>query len=369
MPISSKILKSLAGSADNSVVSAKSVLDDLKIPEKEVADLVNLIGGEHGGFVPQDVEFNLNVDAGGGFGSADDVVKFSVTPEEYWKGYLGGDLFAPFRKRLLERNQPGDPKALFFNKPSHTLENTLTEPVDVFMSPTNRFKGGGAAGVANTDSRQLYMNMGALDGEQNVLGHEITHALGHDRNLLPTEDIEIRSSYDPVLGTQESQIIPADWGKHMRRHSFYAPLNEAEKADTMLQRYLDNTTIPDNQLAAIMSEGPELEEFLFELKQQSKLVYGDDFGIDEAANDEMIDILLNEPPVIPEHPDDLIDPTAVTGGIEGDAVQGFEINKQRFQTMWELATPEQREIMRNGLHRAGAIGGAAVLGGLTDDGS
>lgn len=370
MPVSSKILKSLFGKSDNVAesVAKGSGLDSLHIPEEDVSRMITELGDSHGGFVPQDVEFNLDVDAGGGFGSADDVAKFSVTPAAYWKGYLGGDLFEPFRQRLLDRNQPGDPKALFYSKPSYGLEDTLNNPVDVFVSPTNKFDGGGAAGQYNQETNQLFTNFEDLEGTQNVLGHEITHALGHDNRLIPTEDFEYVTKYDPVLGIDEKIVPPPAFLEHMRRHDFSGADSFEEQANTMLSRYLaDRGPHADNQLAAIMSKGPEFEEFMFELKQQAKLAYGEDFGLDEATNDKMIDFLLSEDVIDADTGELFADPDALIGGIKGDEVQGFELNKHRLQTMWDYASPEQKEIIRNGLHRAGAVGGAAVLGGLTDD--
>ena len=113
----------------------------------------------------------------------------------------------------------------------------------------------------------------------------------------------------------------------------------------------------------------EFEAFILELKQQAKVAYGEDFGIDEVANSQMINRILDDPldPQVRNGRVEYSDPNVAIGPRAGQPMQGFELNRSRLKVLWNYASPEQKEVIRNGLHRAGAVGGAAVLGGLTDD--
>ena len=380
MPVSSKILKSLFGKSDDLAESAGKHLDSMRAsPEEEAAFLGQFAGefvddadamvddiGTTRGFVPQDVQYDVPVDVSPSFGSADDAAKFSVTPAELWEGYLGGDLFKSFRERLLDRNQPGDPNALIYNRSVYGLNDSFDAPVEVFISPGNQFRGGDAAGTYSKANNQVYMNAENLDGPSDTFGHEVKgHGLAHDERLLPALRELIPGEYDSAIGWLPDDFRPTPEGRkyldHQATHNF-----SLDPDNSMVNRYVDDIQAGrlqnDGQLGAIMSNASEFENFLLELKQQAKVAYGEDFGIDEAANSQMINRLLDDDVVD-------VDPDAVAGGMVGEPVQGFEINKNRLQVLWNYASPEQKEVIRNGLHRAGAVGGAAVLGGLMDDGS
>lgn len=380
MPVSSKILKSLFGKSDNLAESAGKNLNSMRAsPEEEAAFLGQFAGqfvddadamvddiGTTRGFVPRDVQYDVPIDVSPSFGSADDAAKFSVTPAELWEGYLGGDLFKSFRERLLDRNQPGDPNALIYNKSEYGLNDSLDAPVEVFISPGNQFRGGDAAGTYSKANNQVYMNAETLDGPQDVFVHEVGgHGLEHDERLLPQVMELIPERYNPETSDWDPpDFFPTPEGRpyldHQATHNF-----SLDPDNSMVNRYLADVDAGrlhrDNQLGAIMSNASEFENFILELKQQAKVAYGEDFGIDEAANSQMINRIL----------DDFsdVDADAVAGGRVGEPVQGFAINKGRLQVLWAYASPEQKEVIRNGLHRAGAVGGAAVLGGLMDDGS
>lgn len=385
----SKLLARLFGKSDDVAEAASKNLNSMRAsPEEEAAFLGQFAGefvddadamvdelGEARGFVPQDVQYDVPIDVNPSFGSADDAAKFSVTPAELWEGYLGGDLFAPFRKRLLDRNKPGDPNALIYNSSEYGLKDSFDEPVEVFISPGNQFRGGDAAGTYSKSDNQVYLNAESLDGPQDVFTHEVGgHGLEHDERLLPEIREMIPGEYDPAIGWLPDDWAPTAEGRkyldHQAKHTF-----SLDPDDSMVKRYLADMdargAVPDRQLGAIMSNASEFENFLLELKQQGKLAYGEDFGIDEAANDRMIQRMLSDPldPQPTSHGVEYSDPDIMIGDRAGQPMQGFELNRSRLQALWDYANPRQKEVIRNGLHRAGAVGGAAVLGGLTDDGS
>ena len=383
MPISSKILRSLFGSADNlaplkrsipdspkSFDSHKSISSTRATPEEEAAyaaqyvdefvDDGEMVKGiaETRGFQPENVQYD--VEANTLMGDADDATKFEVTPAELWQGYLGGDLFEPFRKRLLERNQPGDPNALFYNNGVMDIDEAFDKPVDVFISPGNQFDDSIAHGMFNPALDEVYMNAKHLDGVQDTFTHE-TGGHPFHKDALIAGDGQFVAVRDPDTG----MVLADEWhpspehSLHDMRHNFSFDPNQ-RMADSYISHVESVGGDVDSQLAAIMSNPRELENFLFEIKQQGKLAYGEDFGVDKATNDRFIEKVLSDPV-------DTVEREALIGPRPGQRMQGFELNKYRFKTLWSFSSPEQKQVIRNALHRAGAVGGAAVLGGLTDD--
>lgn len=387
----SKLLASLFGKADDVAEAAGKNLNSMRAsPEEEAAFLGQFAGefvddadamvdelGEARGFVPQDVGRDVELDTPMGY--SDDLASFDVTPAEVWRGYLGDeDLFKSFRERLLDRNQPGDQDALIYNSSEYGLKDSFDAPVEVFVSPGNQLNGGDAAGTYSKAENRVFMNADVLDGRQDVFTHEVGgHGLMHDQRFMPPERMMEMKPEQYNLETRDwdpPEFAPTPEGYKYLDHQAEQHFS-LDRDNRMDSRYLADMdargAVPDNQLVAIMSNPLEFENFLLELKQQGKLAYGEDFGIDEAANDRMIQRMLSDPldPQPTSYGVEYSDPDIMIGDRAGQPMQGFELNRSRLQALWNYANPQQKEVIRNGLHRAGAVGGAAVLGGLTDDGS
>lgn len=372
MPVSSKILKSLFGKSDNLAEAAGKHLNNMRAsPEEEAAflaqfapdvDVVEEFSAARN-IDPENVSYGNTVDAGSRYGSADDVVSFELTPAEFWESYFGDrGLSSAFMERLISRNKPTDPNSAFFQTDLHPFEDSFERPVRFNISESNQFDGGGASGWYDGGKHEITMNANELpeirgaDGSPDTAVHEITHA---------TKD-----QAEHFLGQTPEES--ARWYEYNKRNNLidYSKPPEPGGFEDRIARTV--ALNGDRQLGAIAGlEGTgttELTNFLLELKQQGKLAYGEDFGVDKSTNRRLIDRIIQDD-VKFDDDFEYVDPEIVIGDRSGEILNGFERNKERFLQLWRNASPEQKLLMENIMHRAGAVGGAAVLGGLMDDGS